>query len=270
MLWAVQINAHSPLTFSMPRNRYCLNPLAWRLIKAVLAIAVVFIATYNFADHLFAFLTRPLLALDAAQVELIGTGVTDAFFTKLKVSFIAAVFIASPVLFYQGWMFVAPGLYDQEKRYARPFVLFATLFFLLGAAFCYIVVFPVGYRFFLEEYETIGVSPAIRISEYLSFTARMLLAFGLTFELPVVTFFLARLGIVTHHTMIGYARYAVLAIFVIAAVLTPGPDIASQMLMAGPLFVLYAVSIGVAYAFARPRADAAAPASEPGEPDESQ
>jgi sec-independent protein translocase protein TatC len=239
-----------------------LEELRWRLVKAFIAVAVVFIATYNLADWLFAFLTRPLLAMSTGGVELIGTGVTDAFFTKLKVSFIAAVFVASPVIFYQGWMFVAPGLYDQEKRYARPFVLFATIFFLLGATFCYVVVFPVGYRFFLEEYQTIGVSPAIRISEYLSFTARMLLAFGLTFELPVVTFFLARLGVVTHRTMIGYARYAVLAIFVIAAVLTPGPDIASQMLMAGPLFVLYAVSIGVAYAFAVPRKPDAAPAAD--------
>jgi sec-independent protein translocase protein TatC len=150
-------------------------------------------------------------------------------------------------------MFVAPGLYDQEKRYARPFVFFATIFFILGAAFCYYVVFPVGYRFFIEEYLTIGVSPSIRISEYLSFTARMLLAFGVTFELPVVTFFLARVGLVTHHTMLRYLRYAVLFIFIIAAVLTPGPDIASQLLMAGPLLVLYGLSIGVAYVFAKPR-----------------
>ncbi|MGH7786807.1 MAG: twin-arginine translocase subunit TatC [Candidatus Binatia bacterium] len=230
-----------------------LEELRWRLIKALLAIMVVFVGTYNFADVLFDILSRPLLAIDQSHVELIGTGVAEAFFTKLKVSFIAAIFIASPMLFYQGWMFVAPGLYDQEKRYARPFVVFATLFFLLGAAFCYKVVLPVGYRFFIEEYQTIGVSPSIRISEYLSFTARMLLAFGLTFELPVVTFFLARLGVVTHQMMLGYTRYAVLFIFILAAVLTPGPDIASQVLMAGPLLILYGLSIGVAYVFAKPR-----------------
>lgn len=230
-----------------------LEELRWRLIKAFLAIAVVFVGTYNFADVLFDILSRPLLALDQANLELIGTGVAEAFFTKLKVSLIAAIFIASPVLFYQAWMFVAPGLYDQEKRYARPFVFFATLFFLLGAVFCYKVVLPVGYRFFIEEYLTIGVSPSIRISEYLSFTARMLLAFGLTFELPVVTFFLARLGMVTHQMMLGYTRYAILFIFILAAVLTPGPDIASQVLMAGPLIILYGLSIGVAYVFAKPR-----------------
>jgi len=243
-----------------------LEELRWRLIKSLAAIAVAFVATYNLADPLFAFLTRPLLAQNLGPVELIGTGVTEAFFTKLKVSFIAALFIASPVIFYQAWMFVAPGLYDQEKRYARPFVFFATIFFVLGAAFCYWVVFPVGYRFFIEEYQSIGVSPSIRISEYLTFSARMLLAFGVTFEMPVVTFFLARLGIVTYRTMLSYARYAVLVIFIVAAVLTPGPDVASQLLMAGPLLVLYAASIGVAYMFGTPPAaeESAADVAEDG------
>jgi sec-independent protein translocase protein TatC len=235
------------------------------LIWSLIAIAVAFVGTYNFADQIFAFLIRPLTAMSPGPVELIGTGVTEAFFTKLKVSFIAAVFLASPVLFYQAWMFIAPGLYDQEKRYARPFVLAATVFFMAGAAFCYEIVFPVGYRFFIQEYQTIGVSPAIRISEYLTFTARMLIAFGLTFELPVVTFFLARIGVVTHHTMIGYARYAVLVIFIIAAMLTPGPDLASQLLMAGPLLILYVASIGVAYFFARPAATAADTAADDGQ-----
>lgn len=235
-----------------------LEELRWRLVKALLAVGVAFIAVYNVSDLLFEFLTRPLIALQEGPVQLIGTGVTEAFFTKLKVSFIAAVFLASPVIFYQLWMFVAPGLYDTEKRYARPFVFFATIFFVLGASFCYVVVFPVGYRFFLAEYATIGVSPSIRISEYLSFTARMLLAFGLTFELPVITFFLARLGLVTHQLMLSYFRYAVLVIVIIAAVLTPGPDVASQMLMAGPLLVLYVLSIGVAYVFARTPAPAEA------------
>ena len=234
----------------MPLTQH-LEELRKRLIRALLAVTVAFIGVYNFSDVLFDLLTRPLLGLHDGSVQLIGTGVTEAFFTKLKVSAIAALFIASPVIFYQIWMFVAPGLYDTEKRYAKPFVFFATIFFILGASFCYVVVFPVGYRFFLAEYATIGVAPAIRISEYLSFTARMLLAFGVTFELPVVTFFLARLGMVTHRSMIGYFRYALLVIVIVAAVLTPGPDIASQMLMAGPLLVLYVLSIGVAYVFAR-------------------
>jgi len=243
-----------------------LEELRWRLIKSLVAVAIGFTAAYNFADFLFAFLTRPLLALnltgDAADtVHLIGTGVVEAFFTKLKVALIAALFLASPVIFYQIWQFVAPGLYDKEKRYARPFVLFGTFFFVSGAWFCYTMVLPVGYRFFITEYASIRVSPEIRISEYLSFTARMLLAFGATFELPVVTFFLARVGFVTHQMMIGTVRYAILVIFIVAAVLTPGPDVASQLLMAGPLLVLYGLSIGVAYIFGKPRPDAAAEAA---------
>ena len=123
---------------------------------------------------------------------------------------------------------------------------------------CYIVVFPVGYAFFLEEYANIGVAPQIRISEYLSFAARMLFAFGITFEMPVLTFFLARLGLVNHRMLISGTRYAIVIVFIVAAVLTPGPDIASQMLMAGPLLLLYVLSIGVAYVFGRRKATDAA------------
>jgi sec-independent protein translocase protein TatC len=236
---------------TMPLTAH-LEELRSRIIRSLIAVAVGFAVTYGFADKLFEILTRPLMETGIESVQLIGTGVTEAFFTKLKVSLIAALFVASPVLFYQTWQFVAPGLYESEKRYARPFVLFATLFFVLGAVFCYFVVFPIGYAFFVEQYETIGVAPAIRISEYLSFSARMLLAFGIVFEMPVLTFFFARLGMLTHRTLIRYGRYAVLVIFIVAAVLTP-PDAASQVLMAGPLLMLYGISIGVAYAFARER-----------------
>jgi sec-independent protein translocase protein TatC len=235
---------------TMPLTAH-LEELRWRIIKAMGAIAVGFAGCYGFSQQVFDFLTRPLLALGREDLVLIGTGVTDAFFTRLKVSLVAAVFVASPVLFFQAWRFIAPGLYQQEKRLAVPFVVAATMFFVAGAAFCYVVVFPVGYEFFLAEYARIGVAPQIRISEYLSFASRMLLAFGITFELPVVTFFLARLGMVDHRMLLRWFRYAIVIIFIVAAVLTPGPDIASQMLMSGPLLLLYAVSIGVAYAFGR-------------------
>src|SRR5262249_24530190 len=150
-------------------------------------------------------------------------------------------------------------LYERERRVALPFSLAASVFFVAGAAFCYYAVFPVAFRFFLEEFTSIGISPQIRINEYLTFTSRMLLAFGVTFELPVATFFLARVGLVTHRTMIAWARYAIVVIFVVAAVLTPGPDVASQLLRAAPLLVLYALSVGIAYVVARPgEAEAAA------------
>jgi sec-independent protein translocase protein TatC len=228
-----------------------LEELRWRILKALVAVGIAFAGCYLYSERLFDLLTAPLLELGDQPPDLIGTGVTEAFFTRLKVSLIAAVFVASPVIFFQAWRFVAPGLYAHEKRTAIPFAIAATFFFVAGAAFCYVIVFPVGYAFFLREYEAIGVAPAIRISEYLTFAARMLLAFGATFELPVVTFFLARIGAVTHRTLLRWFRYAILFIFIAAAMLTPGPDIASQLLLAAPLFLLYILSIGVAYVFHR-------------------
>ena len=235
---------------TMPLTAH-LEELRWRVVRALIAVMMAFVGCYFFSERIFEILTEPLLGLGDKHVQLIGTGVTEAFFTRLKVSFIAAIFVASPVIFFQAWGFIEPGLIDTERRLAIPFVIAATFFFVSGAAFCYVFVFPVGYAFFLEEYANIGVAPQIRISEYLSFASRMLLAFGVTFELPVVTFFLARIGMVDHTTLIGWFRYAIVVVFVVAAVLTPGPDIASQMLMAAPLLVLYVVSIGVAFVFRR-------------------
>jgi sec-independent protein translocase protein TatC len=228
-----------------------LEELRWRLITSLVAVGVAFIPCYFFANVLFDFLARPLRQVTQEPLNLIGTGVIEAFFTKLKVSFIAAIFLATPVVLHQVWQFVAPGLYANEKRYVWPFICFGSLFFLLGAGFCYAVVLPVAYAFFLEEYKSIGVQPTLRISEYLTFTSRILLAFGVTFELPILAFFFARIGIITHKTLLGFFRYAVLAIFILAAVLTPGPDVASQLLLAGPLLLLYGVSIGVAYVFGK-------------------
>jgi sec-independent protein translocase protein TatC len=239
-----------------------LEELRWRLVRAMVAIGIAFAVSWWFADRLFDVLVAPLRALDPGRDLVIGTGLTEAFFTKLKVAFIAAVFVASPVVFYQAWRFVAPGLYDSERRVAVPFAVAATFFFFLGAGFCYAAVFPLGFRFFLEEYASVGATPQLRMSEYLSFASRMLLAFGVTFELPVVTFFLARIGVVTHRTLLSGFRYAFVAIFVAAAVLTPGPDVASQMLMAGPLLLLYGASIGIAWLVQRPAA-APVPSAEP-------
>lgn len=228
-----------------------LTELRLRLIKALLGIAFAFAPAYFFAGELFALLTQPLHQVSSTPPILIGTGPTEAFFTKLKVSFIAALFLASPVVFYQVWQFIAPGLYESERRYALPFVFFATLFFLVGAGFCHIVVLPVGYAFFIDQYKSIGVEATLRISEYLTFTSRMLLAFGVTFELPVLTFFFARIGLVTYKTLLGAYRYAIVLIVIVAAMLTPGPDVASQLLMAAPLLILYTLSIGVAYLFGK-------------------
>jgi sec-independent protein translocase protein TatC len=225
-----------------------LGELRMRLFRALLAVALAFAVCYPLATRVFDVLTAPLVeaAGENTELQMIGTGVAEAFFTRLKVSLIAALFLALPVILYQIWSFVVPGLKDVEAKYARSFVLAGTVFFIAGAVFCYRVAFPVGFPFFLDEYRRIGITPTIRISEYLSFTSRMLLAFGITFELPVATFFLARVGVVTHLSMIHYGRYAIIVVFVLAAILTP-PDAASQLLMAVPLLVLYGLSIGVAY-----------------------
>jgi sec-independent protein translocase protein TatC len=228
-----------------------LEELRTRIVRALGAIAAGGLVAWLAIERLVTFLLEPLKALRPGEPLIIGTGVTEAFFTKLKVAVIAGIFLASPIIFFQAWRFVAPGLYEREKRVALPFSIAASAFFIAGAAFCYWLVFPVAFKFVLDEFASIDIAAQIRVSEYLSFSSRMLLAFGVTFELPVVTFFLARLGVLTHRTLIAWWRYAIVVIFVVAAVLTPGPDVASQMLMAAPLLVLYVLSIGVAYVVAR-------------------
>lgn len=223
-----------------------LEELRSRLIKSLLALAAAFVVCYALAEGIFSILTAPLLRLRVPGLTLIGTGVPEAFFTKIKVAFIASAFLSLPVILWQTWQFIAPGMYEHEKRYARTFVLFGTLFFLLGAWFCYEVIFRVGYGFFLGRYQAVDVRPAIRIGEYLSFSSRLLLAFGIIFELPVFAFFLARVGLIDHLTLIRQFRYAIVLIFLLAAILTP-PDLVSQVLLALPLTLLYGVSIGVAY-----------------------
>jgi sec-independent protein translocase protein TatC len=240
-----------------------LKELRVRLIRAFIAIGVGFIVAYSFADPLFQALTWPIREVSGGKLLLIGTGVGEAFYTKIKVALIAGLFVASPAVFYEIWKFVAPGLYETERRMARPFVFFATIFFALGGYFCWAVVFRIGYAFFLAQYASIGITPTIRISEYLAFSSKLLLAFALTFEMPIFAFFFTKLGLIDYKMMIAYLRYAILAIFIVAAALTP-PDMISQFLLAIPLLALYAVSVGVAWMFRlKPEAEkSAAPAPE--------
>ncbi len=234
-----------------------LKELRTRLIRVAIALAIGFAIAYFFADQLFAVLTWPIREVSHGRILLIGTGVGEAFFTKIKVALLAGLFIASPAVLFEIWKFVAPGLYQSERKLAVPFVISATLFFMLGGYFCWAVVFKVGYAFFLSEYASIGVTPTIRITEYLAFSAKLLLAFALTFEMPIFALFLTRVGVIDHRMMLKYFRYAILAIFVVAAALTP-PDMVSQFLLAIPLLALYGLSIVVSYLFRQH-----APAPEP-------
>lgn len=230
---------------SMPLTAH-LEELRSRLIRCSAAVLAAFLLCYAAADRLIAFMTAPLLRLEASGLTVIGTGVAEAFFAKLKVAFVAALFVSLPVLLWHAWKFVAPGLYGHERRYAKGFVGFGTVCFLLGAAFCYVVIFDVGYRFFLEQYQQLDVRPAIRVSEYLSFSARLMLAFGVVFELPVAGVFLARVGLIDHRMMMRRFPYAFLGIVVLGAVLTP-PDVVSQVLLALPLTALYGLTIVLVY-----------------------
>jgi sec-independent protein translocase protein TatC len=228
-----------------------LGELRSRLVKSCLAIAVAFIACFQFAEEIFFVLIEPLRRVQVPGLTLIGTAVTEAFFTKMKVSFVAATIVTLPIQLWQGWQFVAPGLYEHEKRYTRSFVLFGSLFFLAGAGFGYQIVLQHGLTFLLERYEVIDVQPAIQITDYLSVASRLVLAFGVMFELPVAVYFLARVGLIDHRFLIRHGRYAVIAMAILAAVLTP-PDLISQLLLMVPFAILYGISIGVAY-FVRPK-----------------
>ena len=228
-----------------------LKELRVRVIRSAIAIALGFVIAYAIDDWLFAVLTQPLREAAHGKLLLIGTGVGEAFYTKLKVALIAGLFIASPAVFYEIWKFIVPGLYETERRMAKPFVFSATLFFAAGGYFCWAVVFRIGYSFFLNQYASIGVTPTIRISEYLAFSAKLLLAFGITFEMPIFAFFLTRLGLVDYRMMVHHLRYAILGIFIVAVALTP-PDMVSPFLLAIPLLALYGLSIGVSYAFRIP------------------
>jgi len=228
-----------------------LEELRWCLLKSALAIVIASSICYFFSASVFGFVVAPLRQNLQPGQNLIGTSVTEAFFIEIKVALAAGVFSSCPIIFYQVWRFIAPGLSAREKKWVLPFVACATLFFLGGAYFCYRIVLPVAFKYFIEQYETMGVNPAIRIGEYFSFFFRMLLAFGVTFELPVLTFFLVRLGIWDFRFMIRSFRYAIVVIFILAAILTPTPDVINQCLLALPMLVLYVLSIAVAYIWRR-------------------
>ncbi len=228
-----------------------LEELRWGLLKSVFAIVIASVICYFFSDLIFGFVVAPLRQNLRPGQNLIGTSVTEAFFIEIKVALAAGILFSSPVIFYQIWRFIVPGLTGAEKRWVLPFVTLATLFFLGGAYFCYRIVLPIAFNYFIDQYETMGVSPAIRIGEYFTFFFRLVLAFGVTFELPVFTFFLVRLGIWDYRFMLRSFRYAILAIFIIAAILTPTPDVINQSLLALPMLALYLLSIGVAYVWRR-------------------
>lgn len=230
-----------------------LEELRKRLIVCFIAVGIGFVLSYGFKEKLFQILTRPLISVMQAGDKLIFTGLPEAFFTYLKVAFLSGIMISVPVLLYQFWMFVAPGLYDKERRLLVPIVFLSSFFFIGGALFGYFIVFPFGFKFFLGfASETIQPLPSMR--EYLSFSAKLLLAFGLVFELPLLVTFLAKMGLVSVDFLKKNRKYALLLFFIFSAILTP-PDVVTQIMMAFPLMVLYEISIIGARIFGEKKSD---------------
>ena len=226
-----------------------LDELRQRLIACFIAVGIGFVLSYGFKERLFDILTRPLISVMQTGDQMVFTGLPEAFFTYLKVAFLSGLILASPVIIYQFWIFVAPGLYKHERRILLPIVFLSTVFFVGGALFGYFIVFPFGFKFFLG-FATDTIRPLPSMREYLAFSSKLLLAFGLVFELPIVITFLARLGIVSVDFLKKNRKYALLLFFVAAAIITP-PDVVTQIMMAFPLMLLYEISIMGARVFGR-------------------
>lgn len=236
-----------------------LRELRDRLRNAVIALFIGFAACLKFSEEIFVFLAKPLLdawnelgpdnpALGASSFYF--TGLVDPFWTYFSMAMWAGIFLASPVIFYQLWKFIAPGLYKNERRWGVAFAIVSALLFTGGASFCYFIVLPAVCEFLLG-YATenmsvsdveVSLSPLLGMREYLDFSKKLLIGFGLIFELPLIIFVMSLAGIVTHRSLWKFNRWAVLLSFIVSAILTP-PDIYSQLLMAGPLVVLYNLSI---------------------------
>lgn len=225
-----------------------LDELRTRLIRSLLAVVVGFLVAFAFIERIFAFIMRPLQEVLPDGGRLIYTEPAEAFLLYMKVAALVGLLLATPVVLYQVWLFVAPGLYANEKRFAVPFVLFATVFFVSGAAFSHYLVFPWAWQFF-AGFTTDYMQFLPRIQPVFSLYVKLMLAMGLVFQLPTVVFFLARVGVVTPKFLAKNIKYAILIIFIIAAVITPTADPVTQSLVAGPMIGLYLISIAIAWLF---------------------
>ena len=240
--------SNNPSTMSFLSH---LAELRRRLIFIALSILIGSILGYLLSAEVFSLLSLPFRRAFSEEL-LIGTGPAEAFILKIKMSIFVGAVLSSPLVFFQIWRFTAPALNRNEQCLLLPFILAGTALFLTGILFCYLVVLPFAFDFFRDQYLSIQVTPTIRISEQLALTLRALLGFALVFELPVATFFLARLGVIDHHFLIRWSRHAIVAIFILSAFLTP-PDVLTQFLMAVPLILLYGISIILAKFGYRPR-----------------
>ena len=229
-----------------------LDELRRRLVAAALSLAAGTVVAFFFIDRIFTFIMRPLYEKLPAGSKLIYTEPTEAFFLKLKIALLAGVVIGAPLIMLQLWLFIAPGLYAREKRFALPFIVMASVFFVGGAAFNHYVLFPIAWVF-LAGFSTDYMMFMPRIAPVFSLYAMLMLAMGLIFEMPAVILVLARMGLATAGFLWRNIKYAILIIFIASAVITPTGDPMTQALMAGPMIALYIVSIGLAWIFGKRR-----------------
>lgn len=218
-----------------------LEELRQRLLRVTIAVVLGFVACLAFSEKIFLTIATPLMKLLPEGTSMIFIGLPNPFFMYLKVSFVTGLFIVIPYILYEMWKFVAPGLYAKERKMAVPFVIIATILFYAGALFAYFLVFPVVFKFFLQIAPK-EIEPQIEIKEYISLVLKLVLAFGVVFETPVIIVFLGLLGIVNTQMLKKGRRYFIVLAFLIGAVLSP-PDVLSQIMMAGPLLVLFEISI---------------------------
>lgn len=227
-----------------------LEELRRRFFWIILWVALGFLLCFAYAEEILTILLQPLKNVLPPKSSLIATELTEAFVTSMKAALVAGIFLTSPLTFYQLWKFIAPGLYKEEKRVLIPIAFFSALCFVAGGIFGYYVVFPFGFDF-LATYADKIITLMPTLDAYFSFSMWLLVAFGIIFELPLFIFFLAKLGVVTHKGLRKHQRWAILGAFILAAILTPTPDVINQCLMAGPIILLYEVGIWVAYFFGK-------------------
>lgn len=227
-----------------------------RLLRAVLAVVIIFVCLFPWAQDIYALLARPLLAALPKGGQMIATEITTPFFVPMKVTMMAAFLLALPWVFYQAWAFVAPGLYQHEKRLGVPLVIASVILFLTGMAFAYFLVFPLVFHFIVSVTPT-GVAVMTDIGKYLDFVLTMFMAFGITFEVPIAVVLLVKMGMVSVAKLREIRPYVIVGAFVIGAIFTP-PDVISQFMLATPLWVLYELGIIVAAMLSKPK-----PESEP-------
>jgi sec-independent protein translocase protein TatC len=232
-IWRKAIGSDEKLPFTDH-----LDELRHRLIISAVGIGLGFAVSYGFSQQLLLLLQRPM------PTRLVFIAPTEAFFVNLKVAFYAGLFLSIPLILFQVWKFVAPGLYEHERQYSFPFLIISTGLFLIGAVFAYVVILPITLHFLIAQGGELW-TPNITLSNYLSFCMQLILAAGLIFQFPVLMYFLAKVGVVTPAFLVKNRKYALLVAFTIAAILTP-PDVFSQVLLAIPLFLLFEVSIFVA------------------------